>query len=440
MAHASGPVRVRLECTVDELRQLVAATRVLEDRRPLISMDGTRRLCVSPVQLDQQLSLEAPPGPSIDSPDNTILAEPELVSDGSGDVNRRASDSPPTQGPVDIGSRGDPPVDTEQQHPPGRMEALRNSFEEQGLSKSVGDLILEGNRPATRAAYQSAFNVWRNWCIPRDINPLSCSVNETLEFLADQFKEGKAASTINVYRSMLSTTFGQKGGDPLGSHPQVSSLMAGVYNSRPPTPRYSDTWNPDRVLMFIKNTVPASLIEHAEKLATLLALTTLRRCGELASISLPSVSYSPRGVTFTFLKPLKAQHSGSTKSITIGEWLEDPSICPVSSIKDYINASQSLRKEANSSSLFISSTKPHGAVTGSTVGRWIKSVLQKSGIDTSTFKPHSTRSAAASKAADKGVHMQAILERGHWAKTSTFSRFYHRSVPNSNVEDSILSI
>jgi hypothetical protein len=94
-ASLSGSSHYSLECSVDELRQLVAATGVLEDRCPLVSMDGNRRLCLSPVQLDQQLPVEDPPGPSFDSPDNTVLAEPELVSDGSGDVNRRSPYSSP---------------------------------------------------------------------------------------------------------------------------------------------------------------------------------------------------------------------------------------------------------------------------------------------------------------------------------------------------------
>ena len=42
------------------------------------------------------------------------------------------------------------------------------------------------------------------WCGKREINPISVSLNTILEFLKDQFKDGKAYRTINVYCSALS--------------------------------------------------------------------------------------------------------------------------------------------------------------------------------------------------------------------------------------------
>ena len=173
------------------------------------------------------------------------------------------------------------------------MEVLRRGFRDQGLSTAAGDLIVAGNRPTTRAAYKSAFNIWKDWCSARGTDPLSCSLNTALEFLTEQFHEGKSSSTINVYRHMLSTTFGQVGKFPIGTHPQVCKLMAGVYNS----PRYSGTWNPDTVLQFIKGMKLTGILHHYQKLANLLALTTLRRCGELASIALSSVPFSPQGLS-----------------------------------------------------------------------------------------------------------------------------------------------
>ena len=48
--------------------------------------------------------------------------------------------------------------------------------------------------------------------------------------------------------------------------------------------------------------------------------------------------------------------------------------------------------------LLLSYVKPFSPVGSSTVGSWIKNLLEQSGVDTSVFKAHSTRAASVSKA------------------------------------------
>ena len=42
-------------------------------------------------------------------------------------------------------------------------------------------------------------------------------------------------------------------GKPVGEHPRICSLVAGVFNSRPPQPRYCFIWNVQTVIDFIKS-------------------------------------------------------------------------------------------------------------------------------------------------------------------------------------------
>ena len=78
--------------------------------------------------------------------------------------------------------------------------------------------------------------------------------------------------------------------------------------------------------------------------------------------------------------------------------------------------------------LFISWLGKHQAVTKTTVARWLKAVLQFSGID-NRFGAHSTRSAAVSAASSAGLSAKHIMEAANWAPGgSTFEKFYHRSV------------
>ena len=51
-----------------------------------------------------------------------------------------------------------------------------------------------------------------------------------------------------------------------------------------------------------------------------------------------------------------------------------------------------------------------------------------SGIDTSVFKPHSTRAASTSKASKCSVPISHIMSAASWASDSTFHKFYKREV------------
>ena len=54
----------------------------------------------------------------------------------------------------------------------------------------------------------------------------------------------------------------------------------------------------------------------------------------------------------------------------------------------YLKATENPR---NTTRLLVSFVKPYKAVTSSTIGRWIKTVLASADIDTSAFSAHSTR-------------------------------------------------
>ena len=55
----------------------------------------------------------------------------------------------------------------------------------------------------------------------------------------------------------------------------------------------------------------------------------------------------------------------------------------------------------------------------SNISGWLKNVLKKAGIDRSTFKAHSTRSASTSKADLSGAPLEEILKQGCWSNKST---------------------
>lgn len=241
---------------------------------------------------------------------------------------------------------------------------------------------------------------------------------------------------------MLSGTLPPLDGQPVGQHFLVNKLMKGIYNSKPPKPRYSSTWSIDLVTDYI-STLPAnpdlSLAAISRKLAILLALTSMLRVSELSSIDRQSVEIGNDRAVFSLVKPRKAQKDGALHNIIIKKFTNNPNLCPVACLGYYVFQTDPLRNDANSKLLFLATVKPYKPVSGSSVGRWIKVFLGDAGIDTSTFKAHSTRGAAASKAARSGVPVDSILKTAHWSSQSTFTKFYLREVQPANISEAVLN-
>ena len=53
------------------------------------------------------------------------------------------------------------------------------------------------------------------------------------------------------------------------------------------------------------------------------------------------------------------------------------------------------------------------------------------GIDTSIFKPHSTRSAATSAAKLASVPLDEIMATAGWRSNSVFAMYYHKPISSA---------
>jgi hypothetical protein len=169
-----------------------------------------------------------------------------------------------------------------------RLEIIRVGYQRQGFSNEVVRILLGGLRSSSQSAYQSSWVTWSNWwCIRFNFDPMSSSLNNILEFFTFLATNGKTYSTINVARSMLSSTLASVDGFQIGKHPLVTKLMDRIFNLNPPRPKYKSTWNVDLVLNYLRK-IPENenlnLSQISHKLVTLLVLTTLLRVSEIASI------------------------------------------------------------------------------------------------------------------------------------------------------------
>ena len=351
--------------------------------------------------------------------------------------------SPPTAGPGNPAITNGPatPIDVIEEAPTSRLEFVRRQLSEQGLPTPVIETLVAGNRANSHASYQSAWKNWLDWCGRSNQDPLHPDVKAALSFLASLQADGRAYSTLNVHRSMLSSTLPRIDGLRIGEHPLIVRFMKGFYNVNPPRPRYQSTWDVAHVLNFMRTSDANEVLDLtrlSRKCVTLLALLSCLRVSELASIHRGSVVTTQQQVSFTLGRPRKAQHTGALQCITLPS-CSDSKVCPVACMRQFLLKSDAERP-STTTSLFMSLVHPYRPVTGSTIGRWIKDFLADAGVDTESFSAHSTRGAAASAAASSGLSVSTILRAANWSSERTFATFYNRPIAETTTfADTILT-
>ncbi len=259
-------------------------------------------------------------------------------------------------------------------------------------------------------------------------------MNKVLDFLTELYDQGLGYSGINTARCALSSLIVMEGNMTIGKHPLVQRLVRGVYQKRPSLPRYKNTWDTNKVLHHLK-TFPSlqeiNLRDLTYKLIMLCALVTGQRCQSLHLMNLSTMDKSSSYYRFEISNLVKQSAPGRAQPVLmLPRFIADKSLCVYSVLEEYLQRTQTLRN--NESQLFISFAKPHKKVTKDTIARWIKHVMSISGIDTSVFKPHSTRAASTSKASQCSVPISQIMSAASWASDSTFHKFYKKEIDQAN--------
>ena len=104
-------------------------------------------------------------------------------------------------------------------------------------------------------------------------------------------------------------------------------------------------------------------------------------------------------------------------------------------LREYLARTQDLCKDQDQ--LLLSYQKPHHPITKDILARWLRDILNKSGVDTELFSAHSTRSASTSAVARCGLPVDVIMKAAGWSAASTFTRFYKKA-PKQNLGQTLL--
>ncbi|XP_063291273.1 chymotrypsin-like elastase family member 1 [Pelobates fuscus] len=244
-----------------------------------------------------------------------------------------------------------------------------------------------------------------------------------MNFLTSLFTAGKSYRSINVVRSAISVGHTPTQGTPVGKDPLICRLLRGMRLRRPPEPKYSRLWDIGVVLQFLRNWPPneeLSLCQLTAKFTFLLCLVSFRWVSDVRAFDADTFTFCPSGVTFQVSRRTKS----NSHSVFYPFFPSDPPLCVVSTVRQYVEATATLR-QSSTHQLLISYVRPYGPVSVTTLARWdktgqslrIKAAPQKSckGVEDDSAMSQEKKGKVTGKAENSFMFAQKCLFDGHCA-------------------------
>lgn len=383
-------------------------------------------LCISSFQLNKPCTQESRTGQCHSDTHSAKLADTVLVPSPSETIAQVNPSAFMAQGLIDSTLQGGATPIGQTIEVDGLL-CIRQALRERGLSEDTISLIMSSWRKSTRSQYNTYINKWIKFCHDSHRDVCSPSVEGLLEFLNLLYTKGLRYSAINTARSAMSSFASVMVNESLGTNPLVIRLLRGVARNRPSLPRYQSIWDVGQVLTYFKKQLFVQylpLYELTLRTVMLVALVSAQRCQSLHMLSLNNMTITNTQYCFTITGDYKQAKTGSdTLKIVLPAYPDDIRLCVFTTLNEYVTRTADLRHDDQ---LFISTVKPYRAVSRDTIARWIKSILTRAGVDTSIFKPHSTRSASVSTALRNGADLQTILNAAGWSNETTFANYYNK--------------
>lgn len=263
----------------------------------------------------------------------------------------------------------------------------------------------------------------------RKTDPFYPFVKDVLDFLSNLYNQNVGYSGINTAKSAISTICGLVSGKPIGEEKLVCRFMKGIYNCRPSLPKYSSTWDVNKVMSLLCSwpiNKELTLLQLSQKTAILLMLLSSQRCQTIHLIKVENILIQEDTMTIYITNLVKQSKPGHHIQPLKFQSFTENKLCIVKTLQDYLECTKELR--GNETRLFISCVKPYKAVTKSTIARWIRQIMCISGIDVKIYGPHSCRSASSSAAAKRGIPIDQVMKWAGWKSDSTFYRFYFKPI------------
>lgn len=426
------PVRILPKQTNPKVLQLSSPTRNMRSQRVSTIMETPKRLGEPSLLIDSQ-SVEQGPGRQMYNNNNsTLLDHAGLVPRTNEDAGRFSTTTTTIFGPVPSRSTGQRNTPSSILLESNRLSYLRSTSTYRDIPEAVFKFITRRWSTGTGKNYDSAWKRFAEWWNSQQFPDNTITEARVAQFLVNMFQAGFSAGQLNAFRSAISVTTESINGYPVGKLPLVSAIISAAQKERPSEPRYESTWNLQNVLDYIRRVMPNNealpLVELRRKCGMLLRLAIIGRTSDVHRIYYSTLKFQ-EGKCYFSMRPLK-NHQRRKLGQHLDNFDTDPAICPVRALKAYVDRTSHIIRPDDR--IFLAQHAPFKEIGTETMAKDVLKILTAAGIDTSKFKAHSTRAAAATRALDAGATVEEVMEAGRWLSFSVFQEFYNRSKRKSN--------
>ncbi|KAM9997129.1 hypothetical protein ACTFIZ_007913 [Dictyostelium cf. discoideum] len=253
------------------------------------------------------------------------------------------------------------------------------------------ELLMKSWEKSTLKVYNSSYTRFLNFCTLNSLDPSNITLVVFIYYLTHLFKTRPplAFSTINNHRSMNQ--------NDIVNDPFITRIMTGIHKLRPCLQSIK-IWDANKVFKYfstIKVLPKFTYTTLLNKTLVLCKMFGLARSSDLVKWSFKGLNITTDSIRGPVINA-KEQRKDGVLSILELTSLDDTysQVCPVRHLTTYLKSTKEIRKKHQSDSVFINNdgTPLHG----NQINEVVLSTLSKSGIDTTKFKSHSTRSAMAS--------------------------------------------
>nr|CAH7750589.1 unnamed protein product [Callosobruchus chinensis] len=183
-----------------------------------------------------------------------------------------------------------------------------------GVPEEAIPIVMASITEGTLNQYDTCYRKWWDFCKKLNLDPLTANLKSHLIFFKEQMDNELSYSSLNTYRAALNLIIHQSSNDDK----ILKRYWKGVYNIRPPKPKYQSTWDPQPVLSFLKGLNPLdslSLELLTKKLVMLLALSSGHKVQTLSKISLNNIIKFEDRIEIKISKRIKT--SGKKKNFSL---------------------------------------------------------------------------------------------------------------------------
>ncbi|XP_044577644.1 uncharacterized protein LOC123260555 [Cotesia glomerata] len=312
----------------------------------------------------------------------------------------------------------------------GGRKVIRTAYINKGVPEETADVMVGAITESTLKQYNCSLKRWWIFTHRNNINMYNAKTTDIIRFLSEVFEEGAQYSTLNTARSTIALISAYD----INEDGLITRFLKGVFKKRPTKSRYNTTWDVTPVLEYMEKKHPLKdlkIKDAAEKVATLLTLTTGQRLQTLALINIDNIETSKSGIKIKIPDQIKTTKPGGFQpELVLPFFKNKPGLCVASAV--YLDYTKE-RRQKETNNLFLSTMKPFKEASSQTISHWIKALLGKAGVDVKKFTAYSTRHAAVSTAHKRGVDISVIKSCAGWSPSSqTFFKFYNRPVLATN--------